>query len=97
LEAILSTPTPATSLLLTEGDNSGTIKAMWRPMRGFTWIIQMCADPLVEANFHQVGVTNRSSFDITGLTSGTKYWVRIAAVKSGVHGDWSAPQLCMAP
>ena len=92
-----ATPIAATTLALTEGDNVGTIQAMWKPERGSTWIIQACADPLVEANFHQVGVTNRSSFDITGLTSGTKYWVRIAAVKGGIQGDWSAPVLCRAP
>ena len=90
-------PLAPTSLAVTMGSHNQALQALWHAAKGCSWIIQLCDDPLNEANFKQVGITSRSSFDITGLVSGQKYWVRIAAVKSGVQGDWSSPVVCMAP
>ena len=88
--------TPA-GLALTRGDHVGVLNAIWHSKKGITWIVQVCPDPLTEANFRQIAVTSHSTFDLTGLTSGHNYWVRVAAVKSGVQGDWCQPLMCMAP
>ena len=47
----------------------------------------------------KVGMDSKSSFTATGLTSGTKYWFRVAAVGSGTgnQSPWSDPALKMAP
>ena len=37
------------------------------------------------------GVTTKSKGPVTGLTSGTKYWFRVAAVGAAGQGAWSNP------
>ena len=93
----LSIPPTPSALAVTMSVHVGTLHTIWHAQQGYTWVVQVCADPLTEANFSQVAITSHSTVDISGLTSGTKYWVRVAAVKGGIQGDWCQPLMCMAP
>jgi len=44
-----------------------------------------------------VDVITASKTTVTDLTSGTKYWFRVAAKASGAQGPWSDPAQKMAP
>jgi len=61
------------------------------------YIWQVCSDPMTEANWRQVDVITASKTTVTDLTSGTKYWFRVAAKASGAQGPWSDPAQKMAP
>ena len=62
-------------------------------------IWQVCTDPMLEANWHQIGMDSKTKCTATGLISGTKYWFRVAALGTGTgnQSPWSDPVLKMAP
>jgi len=93
----LSLPPTPSALAVTMSAHVGTLHAIWHAQKGYTWAVQVCPDPLTEANFAQVAITSHSTVDISGLTTGTKYWARVAAIKGGIQGDWCQPLMCMAP
>ena len=62
----------------------------WDKVRGArSYVIQFCADPMHDANWQHAGVSTKSSFIVTGLTAGVKYWFRVAAVGTAGQGAWS--------
>lgn len=63
----------------------------------FIW--QVCTDPMLEANWRQIGMDSKTKCTATGLISGTKYWFRVAALGTGTgnQSPWSDPVLKMAP
>lgn len=89
------------NLSLSEGDNSGDLDAHWDPVAGRTnFEIQIClTDPTVEANWHLATSSRKSSTTLTGLTSGTRVWVRVRAKapKTENDGAWSQPAMKIVP
>jgi hypothetical protein len=82
------------------GDHAGELDVMWDGQAGAKmYVLQICTgDPLVEANWRQVDLTTKSKFAVTGLTSGTRYWFRVAARGTGnTQGPWSDFAEKMAP
>lgn len=74
------------------GDVSSAMVLNWDKVRGAnSYVMQKCTDPSIEANWTFAGVSTKSSATITGLTSGTKYWFRVAAVGAAGQGAWSDP------
>jgi len=75
----------------------GNVDTLWDAHQDCSFIVQMCADPMNDANWRQVGVTTHSILTVTGLMSGTKYWFRVCALLGDEQSPWSDPALCMAP
>ena len=74
------------------GDMSGTMDVAWDRVRGASsYMIQKCPDPQNDANWTFAGVSTKSSATISGLTPGTKYWFRVAAVGAAGQSAWSDP------
>ena len=73
------TMTQVLNLAVSEGDNPASLDAMWKPVAGVrSYECQVnSSDPNVEANWSFKQSTSKSSVTLTGLTSGTKVWVRI--------------------
>jgi len=92
-------PMPAPQgLVATMSEIAGQVDLMCEPVKGAKmYIWQVCADPMSEANWRQVDVNTASKMTVTDLTSGTKYWFRVAAKASGAQGPWSDPAQKMAP
>lgn len=85
------------NLVATIGDMVGTVDLSWDRVRGAaSYIIQLCPDPVSEPNWRFVNVSPKSSFTVEGLTSGSKYWFRVAAVGTAGQGPWSDPATKMA-
>ena len=76
---------------------AGTVDTVWDAQGDSSFIVQICADPMNDANWRQVGITNDSSFTVRGLMSGTQYWFRVCALLGNEQSPWSDPALCMAP
>jgi hypothetical protein len=54
-------------------------------------------DPPTPTSFTHAGVCTRSAFTVTGLTSGTRYWFRVAAINANGQSAWSDPAMKIAP
>ena len=104
---VRAAPTPARSnatqsappsLTATAGDHDGEIDLSWDTVRGArSYVIERSADPPSETTWAHSGVSTRSRTTIEGLTSGTRYWFRVAAITSSGQTPWSNPAMKIAP
>ena len=85
-------------LYATSGDEDGEIVLNWEPVRGAkSYAVQMTTDPNVPDSWaHKMNVSE-SFTDVKGLTSGGKYWFRVAAVGAAGQGAFSDPAAKYAP
>jgi hypothetical protein len=90
-------PMPA-SLAATAGDMEGEIDLTWDRVRGArSYIVEQCLDPITPTGWKHAAIPTKSSVSIPGLTSGTKYWFRVAGVGAAGQGAWSDPATKYAP
>ena len=59
-------------------------------------VLENCHDPATASSWQQVGFSTKSKFTVPGLTSGTKYWFRVAAIGTAGQAPWSDPATAMA-
>jgi len=86
------------NLSLTVGDNAGELDAHWDSVHGRqTYQVQYCVDPMSAAGWRDAVPTKKSKTTISGLTSGTKIWVRVRAVGADGPGPWSSEISKFAP
>ena len=86
------------SLAATAGDHEGEIDLQWdKVARARSYVIEMSADPPTNSSWQHKTVSTKSRATIEGLTSGTKYWFRVAAVGSNGQSGWSDPATKIAP
>jgi Fibronectin type III domain len=91
-------PDAPNTITPTMGDHEGEIDLAWNAKQGAqSYIVQSSPNPPKDDSWTQVAVVTASKCTITGLTSGTKYWFRVAAVGSGGQSGWSDPAVKMAP
>lgn len=93
-----STPDLPPSLSATAGDHDGEIDLSWEPVpKAKSYVIEKSADPPTATSWQHAGVATKSSTTIEGLTPGTRYWFRVAAVGTAGQSGWSDPASKMAP
>lgn len=102
--AVRKTPEPngelalVTDLQLKPGKHDGTLKAKWKPTRGAAaYDLQICPDPITEANWRNLAPSSRSRATLRELASGTKLWLRVRAIGKGSAGPWSNPSVKIVP
>ena len=79
------------------GDNAGTCNLNWKPVKNSkNFVVEFSADPITATSWTQAGLPTKSTFTVTGLTSGAKYWFRVAAVGTQGPGPWSDPATARA-
>lgn len=87
-----------TGLSATEGDHDGEIDLHWdRVSRARSYVIERSADPPTDSSWTHEKVVTGSSATISGLTRGTKYWFRVAAVGPDGQSGWSNLTTKIAP
>jgi hypothetical protein len=83
---------------ITAGDADGEIDLNWEPVDGAkSYQIEQSLDPPTATSWSHAGVSTKSKITISGLTSGTRYWFRAAAVAPSGQGGWSNPATKIAP
>jgi hypothetical protein len=99
-----SGPSPAggstapNGLEATAGDYDGQINLRWNKVeKARSYVIERSNDPPTSATWTQAVVVTKAQASVTGLTSGTKYWFRVAAVTTGGQSAWSDPATKIAP
>jgi len=92
------TPTQPAPLAVTAGDRDGAIALTWDPIVGAkSYVIEQRPDPPGDKTWVHAGVSTKSKATISGLTSGTRYWFRVAAVNANGQSGWSDPAVKIAP
>lgn len=93
-----SAPTLPPALTPTAGDHDGEVDLSWDKVSGAkSYVIERSVDPPTATSWQHAGVSTKSSFTVTGLTSGTRYWFRVAAVGTAGQSGWSDPATKIAP
>ena len=91
-------PEQPQALTPTAGDHDGEIDLSWDTVSGAkSYIIEQSADPVTPTTWTHKGVSTKSSYTAKGLTSGTRYWFRVAAVNNNGQSGWSDPAMKIAP
>jgi hypothetical protein len=102
--AVAGTPTPAgpmpqvPGLAATSGDLGSTADLVWQPVaNNHGYIIDATTTPTNAASWQRVANSSASKVTVTGLTAGTKYFFRVAALGTGgVPGPFSDPATALA-
>lgn len=89
--------TPPGAVAATQGDHDGTMDIHYDGQKARSYVIEISLDPPTATSWTHAAVSTKSSVTITGLTSGTRYWFRVAAVTSSGQSAWSDPATKIAP
>lgn len=88
-----STPTlppPPQGLSANAGDHEGQIELFWKPIpNARSYTIEASTDPATSSGWTHVGIATAASKIINNLTTGKRYWFRVAAVAAGGQSGWS--------
>ncbi len=92
-------PAQVLTLVLTAGDNDGTLDASWDPVRGAnSYEIQTSPEPVTGTSWAYKMTAGKSSATLSGLTTGTRTWVRVRAIGAeDATGPWSDPVVKTVP
>ena len=75
-----------------------TLDLTWDRQRGSgSYVIQMTQTADVATSWQQIAISATSSYTVQSLTSGQKYWFRVAAINIAGQGPWSDPAEKLAP
>lgn len=85
-----------TDIKVKDGIPASSILFDWENIEGATYEVQWFTDAALT---QMVGsaVSTRSDFTITGLTSGTQYWMHVRPQRGGQTAEWSDPATRVAP
>jgi len=91
-------PAMLTNLSASAGTLPGTALLHWSAEHGsHSYIVQQTTTPTDEASWKAAGTATKSSFTVPGLTSGTKYFFRVAALGTAGQGAFSDMAAQLAP
>jgi hypothetical protein len=94
----VGTPDQVTNLALTAGDAEGELDAQWDAVTGAkSYEIQISPDPVTSTSWVNRPSVTRSRVTLNSFTSGTRVWIRVRAIGSAGHGNWSEPVIKMVP
>lgn len=93
-----STLSAPEALTATAGDHEGEINLTWRKVyNARSYIIQSSLDPPTAESWSHAETATVANKTIQKLTSGKKYWFRVAAIGSLGQSGWSEPATRIAP
>ena len=85
-----SVPEVPQSLSATAGDHEGEIDLSWKAVpKARSYTIETSLDPATATSWTHIGIATSASKTVSNLTSGKRYWFRVAAVSAGGQSGWS--------
>jgi Fibronectin type III domain len=86
------------ALKATAGDHDGEIDLTWKAVSNArSYTIESSVDPATASSWTHVGIATSTSKTIANLTSGKRYWFRLAAIGGGGQSGWSQHATKAAP
>lgn len=83
-------PSPPQGLSASAGDHEGQIELFWKPIpNARSYTIEASTDPATPTSWTHVGLATSASKTINSLTTGKRYWFRVAAVSAAGQSGWS--------
>ena len=83
-------PTVPQGLSATAGEHEGQIELTWKPVANArSYSIESSTDPATPGSWTHAGIATSSNKSIANLTSGKRYWFRVAAVGAVGQSGWS--------
>ena len=83
-------PTPPMGLSASTGEHEGEINLTWKPVANArSYIIEFSLDPATASSWTHSGVATAANKTLFSLTSGKRYWFRVAAVGAVGQSGWS--------
>lgn len=83
-------PTAPPGLSATTGEHEGEIYLTWKPVTNArSYIIEFSLDPATANSWTHSGVATAANKTLSSLTSGKRYWFRVAAVGAVGQSGWS--------
>jgi len=83
-------PSVPQALAANAGEHEGEINLLWKAVpKARSYIIEFSLDPATASSWTHVGIATSASKVVTNLTSGKRYWFRVAAVGAGGQSGWS--------
>lgn len=83
-------PTVPQALSASAGEHEGEIILVWKAVpNARSYTIESSQDPATVSSWTHVGIATSASKLIANLTSGKRYWFRVAAVSAGGQSGWS--------
>ena len=89
---------PPQGLKATVDDHEGQIDLAWKKVENAkSYVIQYSADPPTSESWSHAATATAAYKTIQNLTSGKKYWFRVAAIGSMGQSGWGEPATKIAP
>lgn len=83
-------PSVPQALSATPGEHDGEISLAWKGVpNARSYTIEASVEPSTATSWTHIGIATSASKLITNLTSGKRYWFRVAAVSAGGQSGWS--------
>jgi len=78
------------ALSASPGEHEGEINLFWKAVpNARSYTVEASQDPAAAGSWTHVGIATSASKLIANLTSGKRYWFRVAAVSAGGQSGWS--------
>ncbi len=91
-------PDVLTGFEATTGDSDGEINLGWNSLAGaVSYVVERSLNAPPNAAWEHQAATTKSNLTVEGLTSGARYWFRVAAVGTKGQGGWSDISTRIAP
>jgi hypothetical protein len=101
---VRDTPTPIGQLpapaepKAAPSQNAGTINLTWKKVRGAkSYLVERAVDSNQRLEWAAATTSTKTKAIVNTMTSGLRYWFRVAAVGSAGQGAWSEPVSKIAP
>ena len=73
-----------------QGKAANSVEVRKKREKGtLVYVFQMCTDPSMETNWKTVKTSTRAKVIVTGLSSGNRYFFRVAIIRGDVQEDYS--------
>jgi hypothetical protein len=83
-------PSVPQAVTASAGEHEGEINLAWKAVTNArSYAIESSQDPATPTTWTHMGIATSASKLITNLTSGKRYWFRVAAVSAGGQSGWS--------
>ena len=91
-------PGPVRNLTLTANEADGTLDGTHEPAEdAVSYQVQITTVDPITGPYHEVLTPTSSTWKLTGLTSGSRVWIRVRGIGPKGQGPWSDPATKIVP